>query len=310
MTRMTTGPRDLARQRGARADRGVRGARDDATAGPVPAEERIAVVRQRRHAVVREADADRARLHPAPVRRDGRGRPGPARRASRGRPPTSRTTLARRRSSPSTTTATTPTCRCCWRHRWPAFAGISVEDFEAAADAFLRSGKHPTLGRGFLDCGYAPMVELLAYLEANGFSNYIASGGDRDFMRPITEEVYGIPRRAGDRQHERLATSRTSRRDDHARRRAGLLRRRTGEADPDLEPHRAPAAARGRQLQRRHPDAAIHRRHRDARAAPAGPARRRRARVRLHRRGRAVARAAAGEGWTVVSIKNDWTTVF
>ena len=41
---------------------------------------------------------------------------------------------------------------------------------------------------------YAPMVELLQYLEANGFSNYIASGGGRDFMRPISDELYGIPR--------------------------------------------------------------------------------------------------------------------
>ena len=38
------------------------------------------------------------------------------------------------------------------------------------------------------------MVELLAYLAANGFSNYIVSGGGRDFMRPISQEVYGIPR--------------------------------------------------------------------------------------------------------------------
>ena len=38
------------------------------------------------------------------------------------------------------------------------------------------------------------MVELLGYLEANGFTNYIASGGGRDFMRPISHEVYGIPR--------------------------------------------------------------------------------------------------------------------
>ena len=38
------------------------------------------------------------------------------------------------------------------------------------------------------------MVELLGYLEANGFSNYIASGGGRDFMRPISREMYGIPR--------------------------------------------------------------------------------------------------------------------
>ncbi len=37
------------------------------------------------------------------------------------------------------------------------------------------------------------MIELLGYLEANGFTNYIASGGDRDFMRPVTEAIYGIP---------------------------------------------------------------------------------------------------------------------
>ncbi len=38
------------------------------------------------------------------------------------------------------------------------------------------------------------MVELLRYLDASGFANYIASGGGRDFMRPISQEVYGIPR--------------------------------------------------------------------------------------------------------------------
>jgi phosphoserine phosphatase len=75
-----------------------------------------------------------------------------------------------------------------------AYDGISVEDFEARSDEFLRSAQHPTLGRRYLDCAYAPMLELLAYLAANGFSNYIASGGGRDFMRPISQEVYGIPR--------------------------------------------------------------------------------------------------------------------
>jgi phosphoserine phosphatase len=75
-----------------------------------------------------------------------------------------------------------------------AHSGISVEDFEALADSFLRTTQHPTLGRGYLQCAYAPMVELLEYLASNGFSNYIASGGGRDFMRPISQEVYGIPR--------------------------------------------------------------------------------------------------------------------
>jgi haloacid dehalogenase-like hydrolase len=75
-----------------------------------------------------------------------------------------------------------------------AFAGITVEDFEAQSDSFLRGAQHPTLGRGYLDCGYRPMVELLGYLEANGFANYIASGGGRDFMRPISQELYRVPR--------------------------------------------------------------------------------------------------------------------
>ena len=51
-----------------------------------------------------------------------------------------------------------------------AFEGISVEDFEAKSDAFLHAAQHPTLARGYLECAYAPMVELLGYLAA-GNSN-------------------------------------------------------------------------------------------------------------------------------------------
>jgi phosphoglycolate phosphatase-like HAD superfamily hydrolase len=75
-----------------------------------------------------------------------------------------------------------------------AYDGMSVEEFEAQSTDFMRTGQHPTLGRSYLECAYAPMVELLVYLEANGFSNYIVSGGGRDFMRPITQDMYGIPR--------------------------------------------------------------------------------------------------------------------
>jgi phosphoserine phosphatase len=75
-----------------------------------------------------------------------------------------------------------------------AFADISVEQFEAESEAFLLDSRHPTLGRGYLDCAYVPMVQLLAHLRDNGFATYIASGGGRDFMRPISEQVYGISR--------------------------------------------------------------------------------------------------------------------
>jgi phosphoserine phosphatase len=74
-----------------------------------------------------------------------------------------------------------------------AFAGLTVEEYATSAEQFLRTGTHPTLRRAFHECGYVPMIELLRYLEANGFTNYIASGGDRDFMRPITHSMYGIP---------------------------------------------------------------------------------------------------------------------
>ena len=74
-----------------------------------------------------------------------------------------------------------------------AFAGVSVDDYQADAHAFLHNERHPTLGRAFRDCGYKPMVELLDYLAANGFTSYIASGGDRDFMRPVTQAIYRIP---------------------------------------------------------------------------------------------------------------------
>jgi phosphoserine phosphatase len=74
-----------------------------------------------------------------------------------------------------------------------AFAGMSVGEYEVAARDFLDGAQHPTLGRRLREATYLPMVELLRYLEANGFVTYIASGGNRDFMRPVTHDIYGIP---------------------------------------------------------------------------------------------------------------------
>src|SRR5262245_66019599 len=51
-----------------------------------------------------------------------------------------------------------------------AFAGMGVDEYAAGAREFLTGGSHPTLGRTFAECGYQPMVELLRYLEANGFT--------------------------------------------------------------------------------------------------------------------------------------------
>jgi phosphoglycolate phosphatase-like HAD superfamily hydrolase len=70
---------------------------------------------------------------------------------------------------------------------------MTVEDHAALINAFFAEATHPTLGRPYPECTYLPMVELLRYLEANGFTYYIVSGGGRDFMRPITGAIYGIP---------------------------------------------------------------------------------------------------------------------
>jgi phosphoserine phosphatase len=74
-----------------------------------------------------------------------------------------------------------------------AYAGLTVDEFAEAAAAFLDTAPHPTLGRRLRDCAYVPMVELLRYLESYDFTCFIASGGSRDFMRPVTGELYGIP---------------------------------------------------------------------------------------------------------------------
>jgi hypothetical protein len=70
---------------------------------------------------------------------------------------------------------------------------ITVEEHRSRVEAFFNDAEHPTLGRAYTACGYQPMIELLRYLEANAFTCYIVSGGGRDFMRPVTSALYGIP---------------------------------------------------------------------------------------------------------------------
>jgi len=74
-----------------------------------------------------------------------------------------------------------------------AFEGLTTEEFAARVAAFFRTCAHPSLKRLYRDCGFAPMVELLRFLEAHGFTNYIVSGGGRDFIRQIAGDIYGIP---------------------------------------------------------------------------------------------------------------------
>jgi phosphoglycolate phosphatase-like HAD superfamily hydrolase len=74
-----------------------------------------------------------------------------------------------------------------------AHEAITVEEHRSRVEAFFADAKHPTLRRPYTACGYRPMVDLLRYLESHSFTNYIVSGGGRDFMRPVTSALYGIP---------------------------------------------------------------------------------------------------------------------
>ena len=72
-------------------------------------------------------------------------------------------------------------------------AGMTTEEFAQIVTDWLATARHPRFKRPYTDLVYQPMLELLAYLRANGFKTYIVSGGGIEFMRPWTEKVYGIP---------------------------------------------------------------------------------------------------------------------
>ena len=72
-------------------------------------------------------------------------------------------------------------------------AGMTTDEFEKVVKDWIATAKHPIYKRPYTECVYQPMLELLAYLRANGFKTFIVSGGGIEFMRPWTEAVYGIP---------------------------------------------------------------------------------------------------------------------
>ena len=72
-------------------------------------------------------------------------------------------------------------------------AGNTTEEFSQIVKHWLATAKHPKSNRPYTEMVYQPMLELLAYLRTNGFKTYIVSGGGIEFMRPWTEQVYGIP---------------------------------------------------------------------------------------------------------------------
>ena len=71
--------------------------------------------------------------------------------------------------------------------------GMSVETFQAEAKQWLAEARDPRWKKPYTELTYLPMQQMLKYLRANGFKTYIVTGGGQDFVRVYSEAVYGMP---------------------------------------------------------------------------------------------------------------------
>jgi len=72
-------------------------------------------------------------------------------------------------------------------------AGLTAEEFDKVVRDWLDTARHPKTDMPYDEMVFQPMLELLAYLRAEGFKTFIVSGGGIDFLRVFAEETYGIP---------------------------------------------------------------------------------------------------------------------
>jgi len=195
-------------------------------------------------------------------------------------------------------------------------AGMTTEEFEKIVKDWIATAKHPRTGRLYTQMVYQPMLELLAYLRAHGFKNFIVSGGGIEFIRVWTERVYGIPPEQvigssvktkfelRDGQPVLVRLPELNFNDDKGGKPVGInehIGRRPiaafGNSDGDLQMLQWTAAGSG-------PRFCLYVHHDDA------------AREYAYDRTDRLAKLdkgldeAAAKGWTVVSMKNDWKTIF
>lgn len=74
-----------------------------------------------------------------------------------------------------------------------ALSGMPLDTFKADVRQWLATARHPRWQRPYTELTYQPMQELLRYLRASGYKTYIVTGGGQDFVRVYAEGVYGIP---------------------------------------------------------------------------------------------------------------------
>lgn len=195
-------------------------------------------------------------------------------------------------------------------------AGLTTEEFEKAVTGWLATAKHPKTSRPFTEMVYQPMVELLSYLRANGFKTFIVSGGGIEFMRPWTEKVYGIPPEqvigsSGGLKYELrdgkpalVKLPEIAHNDDKEGKPVGIQRhigRRPiaafGNSDGDLQMLQWTAAGAG-------PRFCLYVHHDDAEREWAYDRE-----SHIGKLDKGLDEAAA-KGWTVVSMKGDWKSIF
>ncbi len=195
-------------------------------------------------------------------------------------------------------------------------AGMTSEEFSKIAGDWIATAKHPKTGRLLTEMVYQPMLELLAHLRANGFKTYLVSGGGIEFMRPWSERVYGIPPEQiigssiqtkfelRDGRPVLVRLPELNFMDDGPGKPVGIqthIGRRPlaafGNSDGDLQMLEWTAAGPGPRL-------CLYVRHTDAE------------REWAYDRASSIGRLDKGldeakaKGWTIVSMKDDWKTIF
>jgi len=201
-------------------------------------------------------------------------------------------------------------------------AGMTTAEFEQIVKDWLAKAEHPRFKRRYTDLAYQPMLEVLAYLRANGFKTYIVSGGGIEFMRPMTEAVYGIPPEQvigssiktefemKDGKPVLVRLPEINFIDDKAGKPVGInqfIGRRPvaafGNSDGDLQMLQWTAAGAGKRLMMLvlHDDAEREYAYGPANGLPNTP---------FGTFSQSTMDEAKKSGWVVISMKNDWAQIF
>jgi phosphoserine phosphatase len=194
--------------------------------------------------------------------------------------------------------------------------GMTATEFAKESGKWLKATQHPKFKRPYVECIYEPQVELLEYLRANGFKTFIVSGGEVAFMRPITEEAYGVPPEQvvgtmleskfvlKDGRAELVRLPKIHFVDDKEAKPVGIynhIGRRPilafGNSDSDMQMIQYATKAEGRRL-------GLYLHHTDAKREFAYDRK-----SRVGKLDKALDQASAN-GWIIVDMKKDWTRIF